>query len=71
MLKVLHISFHRGCQNDIEYISKKLNFELTFMECNDGNVLGELLRYGFKGWENMPDESVEKFYKDNIEEEVR
>ena len=32
MLKVLHISFHRGCQNDIEYISRKLNFDLTFME---------------------------------------
>ena len=37
----------------------------------NNNLLGELLRYGFKGWENMPDESVEKFYKDNIEEEVR
>jgi len=36
MLKVLHISFHKGCQNDFEYISKKLNFELTFMEYDDG-----------------------------------
>lgn len=40
-MKVLHISFHRGCQNDIEYISKKLNFELTFMtytcDLSDGN----------------------------------
>jgi hypothetical protein len=30
-MKVLHISFHRGCQNDIEYIAKQLNFELTYM----------------------------------------
>lgn len=40
------------------------------MECNDGNVLGELLTYGWKGWKNMADEEVERFYKDNIEEEV-
>lgn len=35
-MKVLHISFHKGCQNDIEYIAKKLNFELTSMvyECD-------------------------------------
>ncbi len=41
------------------------------MECNDGNVLGELLTHGWKGWKNMADEEVERFYKDNIEEEVR
>jgi len=35
-MKVLHISFHRGCQNDIEYVAKKLNFELEFMEYDDG-----------------------------------
>ena len=40
MLKVLHISFHKGCQNDIEYISKKLNFELTFMEYDDDISIG-------------------------------
>jgi hypothetical protein len=40
MLKVLHISFHKGCQNDIEYIAKKLNFELTFMECDDDISIG-------------------------------
>jgi hypothetical protein len=40
MLKVLHISFHKGCQNDIEYIAKKLNFELTFMEYDDGISIG-------------------------------
>lgn len=36
MLNVLHISFHQGCQNDIEYLSKKLNFNLTFMAYSDG-----------------------------------
>jgi poly-D-alanine transfer protein DltD len=39
------------------------------MECNDGNVLGDLLKHGWEGWKNMPDEAVEKFYKENIEEE--
>ena len=40
MLKVLHISFHKGCQNDIEYIAKKLNFNLTFMKYSDGLSFG-------------------------------
>lgn len=40
MLKVLHLSFHKGCQNDIEYISKKLNFDLTFMEYDDNLSIG-------------------------------
>ena len=40
MLNVLHISFHKGCQNDIEYISKKLNFNLTFMPYKDEGVKG-------------------------------
>ena len=31
-MKVLHISFHKGCQNDMEYVAKQLNFELTYME---------------------------------------
>tara|TARA_B110000208_G_scaffold873_1_gene1086 strand:- start:3707 stop:4714 length:1008 start_codon:yes stop_codon:yes gene_type:complete len=35
-MKVLHISFHKGCQNDIKYICKKLNFNLTFMNYDDG-----------------------------------
>jgi hypothetical protein len=34
--KVLHISFHRGCQNDIQYICDTLGLELSFMEFNDG-----------------------------------
>jgi hypothetical protein len=40
MLKVLHISFHKGCQNDLEYISKKLNFELEFISYTDETVNG-------------------------------
>jgi hypothetical protein len=30
-----------------------------------------LIRDGWKGWNNMPNEVVEQFYKDNIEKEVR
>ena len=41
------------------------------MECDDRNMLGDMMRHGFRGWENTPDDLVEKFYKDNIEEEVR
>lgn len=29
------------------------------------------IREGWKGWANMEDEEVIKFYKDHIEEEVR
>ena len=35
-MKVLHLSFHQGCQNDIQYISEKLGFELEFMTFTDG-----------------------------------
>lgn len=28
-LKLLHLTFHRGCANDIEFISKKLSLDLT------------------------------------------
>ncbi len=30
-----------------------------------------IIRDGWKGWNNMPNEVVEQFYKDNIEKEVR
>lgn len=40
MLKVLHISFHKGCQNDLEYISKKLNFNLEFISYSDESIKG-------------------------------
>lgn len=49
-----------------------IDYETSWlMECNDGNVLGDLLRHGWKGWVNQSDEEVIRFYKDNIEEEVR
>jgi len=35
-MKVLHISFHQGCQNDIKYICEKLGIDLTFKEFDDG-----------------------------------
>ena len=35
-MKILHLSFHQGCQNDIQYISEKLGFELEFMTFTDG-----------------------------------
>lgn len=40
MKKILHLSFHNGCQNDMEYISKKLGFELHFMKFTDGITQG-------------------------------
>ena len=49
-----------------------IDYEMAWlMECNDGDVLGDILRHGWEGWKNMPDEAVEKFYKENIEEEDR
>ena len=39
-MKVLHISFHKGCQNDIEYVAKKLGWDLSFMEYDDGISIG-------------------------------
>ena len=37
-MNILHISFHRGCQNDIEYICNKLGHKLSFMEFDDGET---------------------------------
>lgn len=37
-MKILHISFHKGCQNDIEYVCKELHQELNFMEFDDGKT---------------------------------
>lgn len=30
-----------------------------------------IIRDGWKGWANQSNEAIEKFYKDNIEEEMR
>ena len=35
-MNYLHISFHKGCHNDLQYISNKLNVNIEFMEFNDG-----------------------------------
>jgi len=37
----------------------------------DWRDMEDIIRNGWEGWKNMPDEAVEKFYKENIEEEVR
>lgn len=37
-MNILHISFHKGCQNDIEYICNKLGHNLKFMEFDDGET---------------------------------
>lgn len=59
-MKVLHISFHQGCQNDIEYISERLGFELEFMKFTDGvtknNELYNITRERAKNaWDNYKD----------------
>jgi hypothetical protein len=36
MIKVLHLSFHLGCHNELLAISKELDFELSFLEFSDG-----------------------------------
>lgn len=34
-LKILHLSFHSGCKNDLDYIFNKFNFYHEFMTIND------------------------------------
>lgn len=34
-LKILHLSFHRGCINDFEYVAKQLNLDLTSCYIHD------------------------------------
>ena len=40
-MKVLHISFHCGCRNDLEYVASQLAIDLTFMLYDDGISVGE------------------------------
>jgi hypothetical protein len=35
-MKFLHISFHKGCQNDIQYVCNQFNITLEYMEFDDG-----------------------------------
>ena len=36
MTKILHISFHLGCHNDLVYIGKELDLDIKFLEFTDG-----------------------------------
>lgn len=51
-MNYLHISFHRGCHNDLKYISDQLNIKIEFMEFNDGT----------KGKYNIGHERAEKYW---------
>lgn len=42
-MRILHISFHKGCQNDIEYICNYLGYTLEFMIFDDGVTKGNAL----------------------------
>lgn len=54
-MKYLHISFHKGCHNDLEYISSKLGIKIDFMEFTDGTI----------GKYNIGHERAEKYWNDN------
>jgi hypothetical protein len=38
------------------------------MDCNDGNVIGDILKHGWKGWDNMSDEAIISKFKDLTED---
>lgn len=48
-----------------------IQYETDWLQETDREEKDWILRHGWKGWKNATDEEVEKFYKDNIEEEVR
>ena len=49
-----------------------IRYETDWLQSGaDRQDMEYIMRDGWEGWKNMPDEAVEKFYKDNIEEEVR
>ena len=39
-MKILHISFHKGCQNDIQFVCDSLKHELEYMTFEDGITKG-------------------------------
>lgn len=58
MKKVLHISFHNGCHNDLTYLFNKLDgYQLSFLAFNDGT----------KGKYNIGKERAEKYYNKHKE----
>jgi len=62
-MRILHISFHTGCHNDITYIVSELNknrenkIKLSFMEFNDGT----------KGKYNVGHDRAENYYNKHKE----
>jgi hypothetical protein len=49
-----------------------IRYETDWLQSGaDRQDMEYIMRDGWKGWNNMPNEAVEQFYKDNIEEEVR
>ena len=51
-MRVLHISFHNGCHNEITYIMNKLGHQLSFLAFNDGT----------KGKYNIGHNRAEKYW---------
>lgn len=39
-MKILHISFHKGCQNDIQFVCDQLKHDLEYMTFEDGVTKG-------------------------------
>jgi hypothetical protein len=49
-----------------------IRYETDWLQSGaDRQDMEYIMRDGWKGWNNMSDEQVEQFYKDNIEEEIR
>ena len=55
--KILHLSFHNGCHNDLTYIANKLNFKLSFLAFDDYT----------KGKYNIGHQRAEKYWHKNKE----
>jgi hypothetical protein len=59
-LRLLHISFHKGCINDIDYVFTKLGHTIEVMRFDDGETKGndiyKVTRYrAQKSWEKYKD----------------
>lgn len=49
-----------------------IKFDTDWLQDGAGRADMEwIIRDGWAGWINQPDEAVERFYKDHIEEEVK
>jgi hypothetical protein len=55
-MKILHLTLHSGCENDIEYVFKKLGHEIVSMKFEDGYETQEISHLrGQKYWEKFKD----------------